>query len=1230
MSADKAIVGVHRTNLDSLGIVGFEELQIRSRQMLYRSLNIGNVVAVIGSGVSACYGYPGWAEFAKEIAVKARACAHHLQRKSNNQDHFEEIIGALSDFIDPKTNDAYAKNIKEKDINVSEITHVLNICDVIARCDNRELSEWATEVMVDAKTKGITPLPDINPLKTIIQDLAIHRFLTINYDEEIEVALNLERAVGSAKELLFDPKKLYQCFNFALAAPNYNCGVFHLHGRYPSADDEPFHGNASGELDVAGAPKTTQNKTKKRNFVPGKLVVSERDYQNLYLNEDPLFRTNHLALNLLFSGNSLLFVGVGLQEDDVLRSLRYLSTHRAPNSPEQNLFALLNSSTPRENLSKFLYYYTRYGVKTIFVENRSGKSAGSKNERLGSNLQIELREVSTGWMKWWSSWREPPIIRVPDSAYSTEAYNIGGTEVGAKKEVGHKFSFRCHHPVRSVKKYPAKDNPAGPIINQIWSNKSDSPIRVICGAPGAGKGNFGVQLARDWPVMQNQTNGQLVKKYTRTFYASTHFSNDLRSIIDAAIAFYSEETASDKSDIFSGSSDNGRNKIPQWDRFKEILLGAGNFLFVLGGVERLLTPIYADRSNVNLFDLDFRPDTQTGSPANYDSRRFFEILNEIGRSKVKEHASVILLSSILPEPLMEKKANKKNVARRAKIVVLPSSGSARANNSVSTDAEFQVLSSLLDGHTYLCAVLSKVRKALLAGDNTCAEWQYWANGIANHLSPLNKQRRAEAAIAKVATFWSNHPDGKNIPIVKLMARVALIPTPVEPEAILSAFQNDLFDQVQTDDRVSNLEILGKHLHFLAKKKLILEIKSSDWKKVDFDSESVNLQDGPRTRFTVHSAVKAYVRKYLGALPGSPPRPKRFEPVDYANEPAEQFPYGARGQDIISKGISNILSEFRTDKKFTDLFMLNRSKLRAAYGLIREGWNATSLSRQLSSRLIPQNGSSQSDYKFYEQYQQQLSDLLTHIRHFGTVSGDAKRGRRDINNDGGILYADELLWLYSELSLCAFCQGYLHDSRAFYRMQGEIAKDIESTPKSRVCQAELNLGIVEIDVGRLKPAAGHLYKAMRIAQDLKLEEILGRIYGYRGLLNHLSSNSAEATSDYKFAIESCAVHRNLRGQAIFLKHKGDLLRKLNRHKKAERALNAALERAEEGQHVELVHAIRIAQAHLRLKSNDLVGAAKLGPTLEFARTVGNLKLEADVYSVQTRVALSQGISSVRRS
>lgn len=216
-----------------------------------------------------------------------------------------------------------------------------------------------------------------DPLAKTVRMLGVSRFITTNYDFEIERFFqdrgyrnfpsdkysrdSFEQEIlnqaskdtrsdslgGVFTDQTFARKKAYQLTEFSIANDRLDASVYHLHGRA----------------------------TKKES-----LVITERDYMELYLTQDKHRSTVDEGIYMAFSSSTLLFLGLGMGETDLLRPLRQFISNR-DRAVGYTSIALLPADRGIEARTKFSSaLYLRYGVHTIFygsgVINISGKDIG--------------------------------------------------------------------------------------------------------------------------------------------------------------------------------------------------------------------------------------------------------------------------------------------------------------------------------------------------------------------------------------------------------------------------------------------------------------------------------------------------------------------------------------------------------------------------------------------------------------------------------------------------------------------------------------------------------------------------------------------------------------------------------------------------------------------------------------------------------------------------------------
>ena len=181
-----------------------------------------------------------------------------------------------------------------------------------------------------------------HPLELLL-DLPIWRFVTTNYDGEIERAIGDRRCTSLTQE----DENTKELTRFALAdIPLRNrYAVFHCHGRFDR---------------------------------PGSIIAGEADYQKWYLGrregQGSAFRQ---SIELLFESNPLLFVGYGLGDEDLLRPLRVLGAVDPQRKCSRPLFAVMPFKDEGDKY-RLQQYYERYGLHVISYPEPEEKKDGRK------------------------------------------------------------------------------------------------------------------------------------------------------------------------------------------------------------------------------------------------------------------------------------------------------------------------------------------------------------------------------------------------------------------------------------------------------------------------------------------------------------------------------------------------------------------------------------------------------------------------------------------------------------------------------------------------------------------------------------------------------------------------------------------------------------------------------------------------------------------------------------
>lgn len=321
-----------------------KNIEERGKLALSRALSIGRVIGFVASGATVGYGQPSW----KGLARKAYDEATKLSTSTRNAGASKTAMDRL-------------QKLEKTGKLTDDIVHALGLAERVAIDTGQEsqfrrdiASFFATNRSSQRDKNKTEEYRKSEPLRRIISDLRISRLLTLNYDSEIEEefyrlfrtsgadsyhhvvdkqpsdfeilrsedfkeALKLPARVeytdGTTRSVLsmsMNASNIGDLVNFALQPMQFVGQVFHLHGRFDCPED---------------------------------MVLTDRDYRATYLKSDEQAQTFDEALSALMSGNDILFVGVGMTEEDLLRPLRqFVSRDRTPEFSKRHVFAMRENS----------------------------------------------------------------------------------------------------------------------------------------------------------------------------------------------------------------------------------------------------------------------------------------------------------------------------------------------------------------------------------------------------------------------------------------------------------------------------------------------------------------------------------------------------------------------------------------------------------------------------------------------------------------------------------------------------------------------------------------------------------------------------------------------------------------------------------------------------------------------------------------------------------------------
>lgn len=587
-----------------------------------------------------------------------------------------------------------------------------------------------------------------------------------------------------------------------------------------------------------------------------------------------------------------------------------------------------------------------------------------------------------------------------------------------------------------------------------------------------------------------------------------------------------------------------------------------------------------------------------GYAANWDTSNLFRILNIISR-KGKSH--IVLTSSIIPIELKNRQSSIKIV--RIKGICLEEVKTVfgdlidrkwankipRSENLKSREIIGEIFTSL-NGHAYLLTLLFHA----LSGFELTQDPRQWLSKLSNELSATVPERRANLVVE--ASIWIVTKDNINDAslAIEILEHLSMFTTPVDINAIMKTCAKGEYTIQKVEKYVAQLE----------KANLVFKV-------CPLPNEPNSL-----VRYSIHSIIRRYNRYKFGNLADSPAEPNLIDLSNLETKPDKDHVYTPYATSTIGIAIDKLIAEIYSSKIEGNSIEL-KNLCRGAFGLIRASWSAQGL---ISVPYMPDKKQSNIGL---EGYQYNLVRLLNLVR-----SGEPHYKWRNVTdskivNAHGILYADELAWLYNELGLAAYYQGYLHDAYPFFISAKKINCYIEKTDKGdRRIQSEINLALVQLERGRFPRARQHLESAFWLGRRNMRPAIEGRIKACRGLLYHLSANYIKAEQQYTAAIDVLAAAEDLRNLSIFLRHRADLRRKFGKIDDGKEDLLNSRAAATAGGHLDLVHYLRAAEAFLSLTDGEMVDPEGLNPSIGYARQTQLPKLLADLYQVQAIIALHQ--------
>jgi tetratricopeptide (TPR) repeat protein len=395
--------------------------------------------------------------------------------------------------------------------------------------------------LADKLPKDLNPRPSVDPIRRLRQHFDVRRFITLNYDLELERALMFPDAASStvggeslqevvrlfseydsdtapfgrvARRMpdgayvvsdVYSPRNAARLFEFSLNAPSQAIQILHLHGR---ADD------------------------------PDGMVARDPDYARQYIKGSSNPQALRLALNVALCGNPVFFVGVGLSEPEVMDILRRSNVEDV-NEPRNPPFAFVlsgegHASAPGSDWrvqarNKLLYRvnvihagHARDGAPTL-AEQESALQRLMSGER-AQTLGLEDDEAALHHAEdiqgqdWAKAFRRGALTRLRTQAMDAKIVQLS-TEVERLVIGGSRYE-----PIQCFEFEQADQVPVRHVIGTAGSKNSSlnalrladeqpfepqhafgEPSTLILAPPLAGKGNLARTILTHY--RENMPNG---------------------------------------------------------------------------------------------------------------------------------------------------------------------------------------------------------------------------------------------------------------------------------------------------------------------------------------------------------------------------------------------------------------------------------------------------------------------------------------------------------------------------------------------------------------------------------------------------------------------------------------------------------------------------------------------------------------------------------------------------
>ncbi len=300
----------------------------------------------------------------------------------------------------PKGGDSRIPDRKKKECRLVPVDYAAGVellWKLVGRTHGRKQPESVDQ---DPDVLLKCPLPSIDVLGVLRNEWKIGRYVTLNFDHEIERMLERtdypfnsltgDRHEPDKRDSQPPAQKRWASHQVERAAEQSRLGA---RARVVDLNKE---NSAELMLFAANCPAgTTQvlhlHGSKHR---PEDMIITDGDYNRRYYANDAAAAVLSDGQELLFRANAIIFVGVGMKEDELLRASRILA--QAPGRDARPIYALMAFEGEAKNQALRVKLYQRYGIHVLFY---GSPLKGDECDEEGNHHQHPLVRAAAGCLE---------------------------------------------------------------------------------------------------------------------------------------------------------------------------------------------------------------------------------------------------------------------------------------------------------------------------------------------------------------------------------------------------------------------------------------------------------------------------------------------------------------------------------------------------------------------------------------------------------------------------------------------------------------------------------------------------------------------------------------------------------------------------------------------------------------------------------------------------------------